>query len=696
VPRNSVAEKAEPTARPAKSAATTRRAAASGRGDPALDRLNALAAQRVAIEAVEPAVDGGRFPVKWVVGRSVVVEADVFCDGHETIDARIVWRKAGAAGWAGAAPMRMLLNDRWRGGFRLDALGLHEFAIEAWRDLFATWRTDTAKKHAAGQDVRLEVTEGRIILERTLQGSDRMGTEDRVQVEAILRRLGEAAEGDDLAILMEPETAEILSRCGLRANLSTLERPIPLWMDRERAVFSAWYELFPRSASGRTDRHGTFDDVIGRLPYVKDLGFDVLYFPPIHPIGKTNRKGKNNSLKAEPGDVGSPYAIGSEEGGHTAIHPELGSFEDFGRLVKAATEHGLEIALDVALNASPDHPWIKEHPDWFERRPDGSIKYAENPPKKYEDIVNFRYYLDEGRPNVGFWQGVRDMFLFWVGHGVTIFRVDNPHTKPLPFWKWVIEQVQAKVPEAIFLSEAFTRPKMMKRLAKIGFNQSYTYYTWRNAKWELQEYLTELSSGDMPYVMRPNFFTNTPDINPVPLQTAGRAGFRTRAIMAASLSPSWGMYNGFEICDAAPVPGKEEYLNSEKYELRAWDFDRPDHIKDDIRLINRIRAEHPALRTIEGIRFYNADNDNILYYGRFTPDLSDFLLFAVTLDPRSPQGAEIEIPIWEFGLPDHGQIGGTDLVTGQRFAWEGKMQRVWLTPYDRPYCIWSLQNPGAL
>jgi len=656
-----------------------------------LERLMRLAADRVVIEGVSPEIDGGRFAAKAVVGRPFVVEADIFCDGHDKIDAALRTSPVGGAEWT-ETRMMFVENDRWLSVAIFEDIGPHEFTIHAWRDLFASWQAELAKKHAADQPIGLELIDGRALVEKTLAEAEGLAREDRAAMKKLVAAIKKAkGEGEIFSLLMTGETTRLMRRAGIRTSLSRLSSPLPVWVDRERALFSAWYELMPRSMSFDEDRHGTFDDVIARLPYVGDLGFDVLYFPPIHPIGWTNRKGRNNALVAGPNDPGSPYAIGAKEGGHDAIHPELGNFKDFQRLVKAAHEHGLEIALDFAIQCSPDHPWIREHPEWFDWRPDGSIKFAENPPKRYEDIVNVHFYRG-ALP--GLWLALRDVVLFWVAQGVKIFRVDNPHTKPLPFWEWMIAEVQARHPDVIFLSEAFTRPKMMKRLAKIGFTQSYSYFTWRNTKAELTEYLRELASGDMPYVMRPNFFTNTPDINPVYLQTGERAGHRVRLILAGSLSPSYGIYNGFEICEAAPVPGKEEYLDSEKYQLKAWNFDRPGHIKDDIRFLNRIRAEHPALRQLEGLRFYNAWNDHVLYYAKFTPDLSDFVLFAVNLDPHHAQGAPIEVPLWEFDLPDHATIEGHDLVTGHDFLWEGKMQHVWLTPEERPYAVWALKNPA--
>jgi starch synthase (maltosyl-transferring) len=655
------------------------------------ERLRALAADRVVIESVSPEIDCGRFPAKRVVGDSLTVEADIFGDGHDTVAAALVYRRAGEEGWRETA-MTFVDNDRWRGAFRLEENARYRYSIIAWRDLFATWRADTAKKHAADQPISLELLEACLLIQSALEHQGKDGS-DRGALEHLLSHLGDKEpEGDRLALLMDRATAELMRRAAPRTNLSRYPRELEVFADREAAAFSAWYELMPRSMSDDPNRHGTFDDVIAKLPYVRDLGFDVLYFTPIHPIGRTNRKGRNNSLTPGPDDPGSPYAIGSEEGGHDAIHPELGDFDDFARLVKAAHEHGLEIALDFAIQCSPDHPWIKEHPEWFDWRPDGTIKFAENPPKKYEDIVSVHFYR-EALPEI--WYALRDVVLFWVGKGVKIFRVDNPHTKPVPFWEWMIREVQDKHPDVIFLSEAFTRPKMMRRLAKAGFTQSYSYFTWRNTKQELTEYLTELTRSASRDYMRPNFFANTPDINPVYLQTSGRAGFQARLILAGTLAGNYGIYSGFELCEGSAIPGKEEYLNSEKYEIKAWDWDRPGHIRPDVRLLNRIRRENPAMREFTGLTFYNAWNDNILYYGKMTPAKDSFLLFAVNLDPHNPQGASFEVPLWELGLPDHASIDADDLVTGTRFTWHGKVQHVLLDPRERAYAVWRLIPPGA-
>ena len=660
---------------------------------PARAQLKGRSGNRIAIEAVEPVVDCGRFAAKSILGEPFHVEADIFCDGHFVLAAALLHRPRGTGSWV-QTPMRLVDNDRWQATIRFAETGNHEFKIAAWRDLYASWRAEVTKKHAAGQKVSLEIEEGRrLVQDATSRRPKDEAAKERAELKRLLGQIEDSpAEGDVLSVLLSDESARLMARCGTRADLSETAQSYPVHVDRERAAFSAWYEMMPRSQSGRRDVHGTFQDVIARLPDVRALGFDVLYFPPVHPIGRTNRKGRNNSLVAGSADPGSPYAIGSHEGGHDALHPELGTFDDFARLVAAAREHGLEIALDYAIQCSPDHPWIREHPQWFDWRPDGSIKFAENPPKKYEDIVNVHFYRG-AFPDL--WYALRDIVLFWLDKGVRIFRVDNPHTKPLPFWEWMIEEVRRVDPEVIFLAEAFTRPKMMKRLAKLGFSQSYSYFTWRNTKQELTDYLNELTRDECRLYMRPNFFVNTPDINPFFLQTGGRAAFRIRLMLAATLGGNYGIYNGFELCEAAAVPGKEEYLDSEKYEIRSWDWDRPGNIKPDIAFVNGLRRDHPAMRCFTGLRFYNVWNDSILYYGKFTHDLTSFLLFAVTLDANEPQGGHFEVPLWEFGLPDEAAIQGIDLVTEQAFTWTGKIQHMLLDPHHRPYMAWRLIAPGA-
>ena len=648
-------------------------------------RLTELARTRIAIETVSLDIDGGRFRAKAVAGALLAVEADIFSDGHDEIAAAVRHRMDGDADWA-ETPMIRGVNDRWSASITFPRAGYGEVEIIAWRDLHATWRKEVGKKVAAGQHVDLEIQEGMGIVEAATAASPQGA------MQALSASLAKAATSRRLKLLRSEETAALMSSFGVRSNLSRSDRIFQVQVDRPLAAFGAWYELAPRSQSREPGRHGTFEDVVARLPYVRELGFDILYLLPINPIGRTNRKGRNNSLTAAEGEPGSPYAIGSAEGGHDAVHPELGTLDDFRALVSAARDHGLEIALDFAVQCSPDHPWIREHPEWFDWRPDGTIKFAENPPKKYEDIVNVHFYRDA---IPGLWIALRDVVLFWIDQGVTIFRVDNPHTKPFPFWEWLIEDVRRRCPDAIFLAEAFTRPKVMKRLAKLGFAQSYSYFTWRNTKSELTEYMTELVEPASAGVMRPNFFANTPDINPLFLQTSGRPGFRIRLVLAAALAGSYGLYNGYEICEAAAIPGKEEYLDSEKYQLRQWDFDRPGHIKDDIRRINRLRREHPAFAAFESLTFHNFWNDNVLYFSKSDPISGDYLLFHVLLDPHSPQEGEFEVPLWEFGLPDTGSIEAEDLLQGNRFAWHGKTHSLRLDPETRPYAIWRLIPPGT-
>ena len=652
----------------------------------ALD-LEALTS-RVVVANVTPEVSDGAYPVKAAVGDVLVIEADVLTDGHEQSAVALRYRGPGDEDWR-ELPMRLLGNDRWRAELTLDQRGAYQYTVTAWRDAFATWLAQARAKRDAGQDLQVEFDVVRGMLQDVLTVAH---GDDRRRFERLLADFDAATPERDRLALLGSEAAQTLFRVsGPRAFAASYSRILSVVVERKTAAFSAWYELTPRSQANDETRHGTFKDVIARLPYVHDMGFDVLYLTPIHPIGRTNRKGRNNALVARKGDPGSPYAIGAEEGGHDAIHPELGDFDDFAELVAAAAEHGLEIALDFAIQCSPDHPWIKQHPEWFEWLPDGSIRHAENPPKKYEDIVNVHFYGD-AFPSL--WLSLRDVVLFWVARGVKIFRVDNPHTKPFPFWEWLIHEVQARDPDVIFLAEAFTRPKIMEQLARLGFTQSYSYFTWRNTKEELTDYLTELT-GPSRHVMRPNFFVNTPDINPHYLQTSGRAGFRVRLVLAASLGGNYGIYSGFELCEAAAIPGKEEYADSEKYQLKAWNWNDPANIREDIKRMNALRHASPALQQFANVKFHNAWNDSILYYSKSTPDLSDFLLFAVNLDPHNPQGAPFEVPLWEFGLGDEASIEAEDMVSRHRFTWTGKVQHMLLDPGENPYMIWRLYKPGG-
>jgi starch synthase (maltosyl-transferring) len=639
--------------------------------------MDHLAKERVAIENVYPVIDGGRFPAKRIVGDLVEVAADIFTDGHEKLAADLVVREPGQD--PVRIRMKPIVNDRWLARCVLEKQGLTHFDIEAWRDRAATWRDEVRKKMAAGQQVDLETEEGLKLIKPQLRDIASKKGSSGEKATKLLALVDETKgrNADLLQVLLDDSVHQLLRDHGERHQAVHLQQEVKVRVDREKARFSSWYELFPRSMTDDEHRHGTFRDVIDRLPYIRDLGFDVLYFPPIHPIGKTNRKGRNNSLTAEEGDVGSPYAIGSEEGGHDALHPELGDFDDFAALLAAAEEHGMEVALDFAIQCSPDHPWLKEHKDWFDWRPDGSLKYAENPPKKYEDIVNVNFY-GSAYPDV--WKALRDVVLFWCEKGVRIYRVDNPHTKPYPFWEWLIDEVKNEYPDALFLSEAFTRPKVMKRLAKLGFTQSYTYFTWRDTKHELEDYLRELTQTDTREVMNPNFFVNTPDINPGVLQSNNRDAYIARTWLAGTLASSYGIYNGVEIAKGTPLPGKEEYLDSEKYQIRIWDMDREGHIKDEIRLLNQLRSEHPALRDHVSLRFLNAYNDRILWYAKATPDCSDVVLIAVSLDFENDQSATIEIPLWYYGLPDDATIDAYDVFARQDFQWHGKMQRIELGP----------------
>ncbi|MGK2911613.1 MAG: alpha-1,4-glucan--maltose-1-phosphate maltosyltransferase [Sphingobium sp.] len=641
---------------------------------------------RLVLENIEPSVDGGSFAVKRVVGESVRVSATLFADGHEQLAAELFWKAADEDEWQHTR-MAQLPNDLWEAAFPLQRLGRHEYFVEGWLDRFGGFRRDFAKKLDAKVAQPVDFAEGRALIDSALLEAQ---GDVRDQLSAICRQLDATGpDGSAATLLLSLELSDLMDAQDERPHRI---RSTPQSVDAERlaARFSSWYEIFPRSQTDDPRRHGTFADVVSRLPAIRAMGFDTLYFPPIHPIGRTNRKGPNNSLTAGPDDPGSPYAIGAAEGGHDAIHPELGSFDDFAKLIDAAHAHGLEIALDFAIQCSPDHPWLREHPGWFAWRPDGSMKYAENPPKKYQDIVNVDFYGPDAVP--GLWLALRDVVLLWVRHGVKTFRVDNPHTKPLPFWEWMIGEVRSEHPDVLFLAEAFTRPAMMYRLAKIGFSQSYTYFTWRDEKSELVDYITELTTTAPKEFYRPHFFVNTPDINPPFLQTSGRPGFRIRAVLAATLSGLFGVYSGFELCEAAAVPGKEEYLDSEKYEIRVRDWRAPGNIIADITMLNRLRRSYPALQTHLNTRFQVVHNDHIIYYAKPAPDGSDMILVMVSLDPHNAQEADFEIPLWELGLPDDGSVAVEDLAEGHRFRWYGKFQHIRLDP-EQPYRIWRIA-PG--
>ncbi|WP_262927436.1 alpha-1,4-glucan--maltose-1-phosphate maltosyltransferase [Phytohalomonas tamaricis] len=652
--------------------------------------MEAAQSPRIVIESVTPTVESGLYAAKATVNQPVTVNAVIFADGHDTLAAALCWRPVGSdTAQEHRQPMTLvkpLGTDRWEVEFTPQQVGAHVFAIEAWWDIFGTYRNELTKKHAAGISISLELEEGSLHVERAIERAEGA---NKHRLEAILQQLKESDdESARVGILLGHDTLEAMNAADEYRHLVRTAQEFPLDVERERAMFASWYELFPRSETDDPQRHGTFNDVHKRLPMIRDMGFDVLYFPPIHPIGTTHRKGRNNTLTPGPDDPGSPYAIGSPEGGHDAIHPQLGSLEDFRRLVAAAHDHGLEIALDFAIQCSPDHPWLKEHPGWFDWRPDGTIRYAENPPKKYEDIVNVDFYTDDAVPEL--WVALRDVVQGWVDEGVKIFRVDNPHTKPFPFWEWLIADIRSRDPDVMFFAEAFTRPAIMARLGKVGFTMSYTYFTWRNTKEELGEYLTQLNESPLRECYRPNFFVNTPDINPYFLQASGRPGFLIRAALATMGSGLWGMYSGFELCEAAPVPNKEEYLDSEKYEIKPRDYTAPGNINAEIAQLNWIRRQNPALQTHLGFKLYSVDNDRILYFGKRTPDLANFILVAISLDPHHAQEGHFELPLWEFGLGDDADMQGEDLMTGHRWVWHGKTQWMRIEPSLQPFGIWRL------
>jgi len=651
----------------------------------AVSLSQALMAPRIVVEDNQPVLECGTFAAKAISGQAVAVSSKVYSDGHDRLAVMLNWRQANSRRWH-CVPMHSPGNDLWLAEFTPLELGPHLFSIEAWIDPFATYCHDLEKKYHAGVEVKLELEEGRQLLG---QGAARSEGMLRREIEGFQARLQGLPVDDQVALLLGGEATRLMVEAEHRSYL-TRSVEFPLDVDRPAAQFASWYELFPRSITDSPERHGTFNDVHERLPMIRDMGFDVLYFPPIHPIGTQFRKGRNNALRAEPGDPGSPYAIGSPEGGHDAIHPQLGTREDFRRLVAAAAEHGLEIALDFAIQCSQDHPWLKEHPGWFSWRPDGTIRYAENPPKKYQDIVNVDFYAAEAVPSL--WLALRDVVVGWVEEGVKSFRVDNPHTKPLPFWQWLIANVRSQHPEVIFLAEAFTKPAMMARLGKVGYAQSYTYFTWRNTKQELREYFEELNQPPWSQCYRPNFFVNTPDINPFFLHTSGRAGFLIRAALATMGSGLWGMYSGFELCEATPLPGKEEYLDSEKYEIRPRDFTQPGNIIAEIAQLNRIRRQNRALQTHLGVAFFNCWNDNILYFAKRTPERDNYILVAISLDPHNAQEASFELPLWELGLDDDADTVGEDLMNGHRWTWHGKTQWMRIEPWHQPFGIWRIEK----
>ena len=678
---------------PQRTKAPARRAPKSAAGNGQAAATLPDLARRVVIEDVRPIVDGGRFAVKRTEGDPVVVEADVFAEGHDRVACAVRWRRADDPEWS-EAPMEALGNDRWRGEFVCGPPGQYRYCVAGWVDRFATWRHDLEKRIDAGQDVTIDLQIGAELVEHAA-GIAAAGSPaaqgDGAPPGELARWAARLRTGERPEDGLDPDLAALVASHPDREHAS--ESPeLPLVVDRERARFSAWYELFPRSTAEEPGRHGTFADVEKRLEYVAGLGFDVVYFPPIHPIGPTKRKGKNNNPLAQPGEPGSPWGIGSAEGGHTAVHPDLGTVEDFDRLVERARQLGLEVALDIAFQCSPDHPWVQEHPEWFRHRPDGSIQYAENPPKKYEDIYPINFENENWRE---LWLALKGVFDFWIGHGVRIFRVDNPHTKPFAFWEWMIGEVKPAHPDVLFLSEAFTRPRPMHRLAKLGFSMSYTYFTWRNTKHELVEYLTELTTTNAREYFRPHLWPNTPDILHATLQNGGRAACAARFVLASTLAAGYGMYGPtLELCEVVPLrPGSEEYLNSEKYEIRHWDLGRADSLAPLIDAVNRARHTNPALQRNERLRFHDIDNDQLIAYSKTTADLGNIVLVVVNLDPQWRQSGWLDVPLADFGIELGRPYYVVDLLTGARHVWNGPRNFVALDPGDIPAHVFRIERP---
>jgi len=640
---------------------------------------------RAVIENVKPEIDCGRFAAKRTVGEPMTVEADIFADGHDALSARLLYRKEGISRWT-EIPMQPLPNDRWRGTFEVTELGDYYYTVQAWVDRFQSWRQALAKKADAGQDVALDLAAGALLVEAA---AEQATDEDRKS----LKRFAATLRGNPSVAIqsgLDDELAALMERYPDRRWAVTYGKELRLNVERAKARFSTWYEIFPRSCATTPGQHGTFRDCQERLPYVAGMGFDVLYLPPIHPIGQSYRKGKNNALGANADDVGSPWAIGNKEGGHKAIHRQLGTLADFKDLITAAKKFDIEIALDIAFQCTPDHPYVTEHPEWFRKRADGSIQYAENPPKKYQDIYPLDFETERWEE---LWNELKSVILFWCEQGVRIFRVDNPHTKAFPFWEWAIGEVKKYHPDALFLAEAFTRPKVMYRLAKLGFSQSYTYFTWRNTQSELSQYFTDLTQTDLSDFFRANLWPNTPDILTEYLQFGGRPAFMARLVLAATLGANYGIYGpAFELCENSPrEPGSEEYLDSEKYEIKHWDLQKPDSLREFIARVNRIRRENRALQSDRSLRFYPIDNPELIVFSKSTEDLNNVIVVVVNLDPHHTQSGWLELPAEELGLDPKQPFQVHDLLTDARYLWHGTRNYVELNPQSVPAQIFRVR-----
>jgi starch synthase (maltosyl-transferring) len=656
----------------------------------------------VIIERIAPELNGGRFAVKRVVGDELLVTADIYADGHDLLAAALLLRAEDEESWR-EAPMRHVDNDRWAGSISLDRNARHRYAVEAWRDAFGSLRAALLTKVEARVPFGTELAEARLMLAAAHARAEPRSARDATIIGAALSALKQARGDAKRAAAVTGEELLAAMRRHPDRSAATRSAELPLMVDRERARFGAWYELFPRSQSPdpAAPRATTFDEAAWRLPEIAALGFDVLYVLPIHPIGRTNRKGRNNTLGSRAEDVGSPYAIGSAQGGHDAVAPELGGLEAFERFRRAVEAEGMELAMDVAIQASPDHPWVSEHPEWFRHAPDGTIKYAENPPKKYQDIYPIEFGGADAGARAELWHEWKRIFTVWIERGVRIFRVDNPHTKPIPFWAWLIPEIQRDHPDVIFLSEAFTKPKMMRLLAKVGFTQGYTYFTWRETAAELRDYLTELTQTEMVEYFRGNLFANTPDINPHHLDH-GRPAFVVRTVLAATLSSSYGIYSGWELCESARLGEREEYLNSEKYEIRARDWNAPGNIKLLIGELNRLRHQRPALKRYDNLRFENVSGQRTLFYRKALPHgkvdpLSgqphrwrDAVYVAVNCDPTTPERAILHPDLPAVGIGWDEPYLLTDLLSGQVSQERGADLAVVLDPAGEAFRIFTV------
>lgn len=646
--------------------------------------------KRVIIENVKPQLNCGEFPIKRVVGEAVTVTADIFSDGHDEVKAKLLYRKERKKNWS-EIPMQFLGNDRWQAIFTPDSMGRFEYTIQGWVDHFYTWQKGVQKKFEANQDISVELLIGAQFLEDAAAMA-KPGQQKRLRKWAGELR-SHQSQSEALALATGTDVTELMNACCELQNVSSYNKHLQLDVERQKALFSTWYEFFPRSASQEAGKHGTFKDCERLLPRIAEMGFDTIYLPPIHPIGYAFRKGKNNSPTSQPGEPGSPWAIGATDGGHKGILSELGTLDDFRSLVQQAREQGIEIALDFAIQCSPDHPYVKEHPQWFKWRPDGTVQYAENPPKKYQDVLPVNFETEDWQ---NLWKELRSVMQHWINQGVYIFRVDNPHTKAFGFWEWVIADLHRDNPQVIFLAEAFTRPRVMERLAKIGFTQSYTYYTWRNTPEELKEYMFELTQTELREYFRPNFWPNTPDINPPELQVGGEAAHITRVVMAATMSSNYGLYGPvYEFGIATPVPGKEEYLDSEKYEIKHWDWGKLTKIREVITLINKIRKVNPALQTTWNIAFGTTDNPQLLCYGKWDDNYTNKLLIVVNLDPHNTQSGWVQVPLQSLKLQAGQQFDVYDLLTERRYTWNDEWNFVELRPHEMPVHVFRIEESGA-